>query len=192
MSKQFAVIGLGLVGRSLAATLDYLGHDVLGIDRDGDLIQDLSDELPNANLVTADVTDDNVLRDLGLDQFDGAAVTIGEEHVEANMLVTLILKEIGVPMVISRATSPLHGRVLERIGADNVVQPEKEFGQFLARQMASPGMKDYLQLGNDEAVIEIEVPKEWVDKNLSDMKIHRKMNLTFLAIKVVDKDCNIP
>jgi trk system potassium uptake protein len=192
MSKQFAVIGMGLVGTSLVRTLDSLGYEVLGIDRDEDLIQDLSDQVPNAHLVTADATERTVLRDLGLEQFDGAAVTIGEENIEANILVTLILKDLEVPLVFSRANDPLHVKVLERVGADHVVQPEKEFGEFLARQMTSPGMKDYLHLGQDEAVIEIEVPQEWIDKSLSDIQLHRKKGLTVLAIKSEGQGGSLP
>ena len=183
MSKQFAVIGMGLVGTSLIRTLDSLGHEVLGVDRNEDLIQDSSDELPNVHLVAADATERTVLRDLGLEEFDGAAVTIGEGNVEANVLVTLILKDLGVPMIFSRANDSLHAKVLERVGADHVVQPEKEFGEFLARQMASPGIQDYLDLGEDEALIEIEVPNEWVGKTLKDLQLHRKKDLTVLAIK---------
>ena len=162
---------MGLVGTSLIRTLDSLGHEVLGVDRNEDLIQDSSDELPNVHLVAADATERTVLRDLGLEEFDGAAVTIGEGNVEANVLVTLILKDLGVPLIFSRANDSLHAKVLERVGADHVVQPEKEFGEFLARQMASPGIQDYLDLGEDEALIEIEVPNEWVGKTLKDLQL---------------------
>ena len=151
---------MGLVGTSLIRTLDSLGHEVLGVDRNEDLIQDCSDELPNVHLVAADATERTVLRDLGLEEFDGAAVTIGEGNVEANVLVTLILKDLGVPLIFSRANDALHAKVLERVGADHVVQPEKEFGEFLARQMALPGIQDYLDLGEDEALIELEVSSE--------------------------------
>ena len=174
---------MGLVGTSLIRTLDSLGHEVLGVDRNEDLIQDSSDELPNVHLVAADATERTVLRDLGLEEFDGAAVTIGEGNVEANVLVTLILKDLGVPMIFSRANDSLHAKVLERVGADHVVQPEKEFGEFLARQMALPGIQDYLDLGEDEALIEIDVPNEWVGKTLKDLQLHRKKDLTVLAIK---------
>ena len=174
---------MGLVGTSLIRTLDSLGHEVLGVDRNEDLIQDFSDELPNVHLVAADATERTVLRDLGLEEFDGAAVTIGEGNVEANILVTLILKDLGVPLIFSRANGSLHAKVLERVGADHVVQPEKEFGEFLARQMASPGIQDYLDLGEDEALIEIDVPDEWVGKTLKDLQLHRKKHLTVLAIK---------
>ena len=192
MSKQFAVIGIGLVGRSLVKTLHSLSHDVLGIDIDDDLIQDLSNELPDVDLVTADATEAQVLRDLGLEQFDGAAVTIGEGSAEASVLVTLVLKDLDVPMVYSRANNELHARVLERVGADHVIQPEKEFGEFLARQMALPGIHDYVELGQDEALIEIEAPREWVNKSLADLQLHRKKNLTVLAVKGENKGGTLP
>ena len=183
---------MGLVGTSLIRTLDSLGHEVLGVDRNEDLIQDFSDELPNVHLVAADATERTVLRDLGLEEFDGAAVTIGEGNVEANVLVTLILKDLGVPLIFSRANGSLHAKVLERVGADHVVQPEKEFGEFLARQMALPGIQDYLELGEDEALIEIDVPNEWVGKTLKDLQLHRKKDLTVLAIKNKGQEGALP
>jgi trk system potassium uptake protein TrkA len=192
MSKQYAVIGMGLVGTSLLRTLLSLGHEVLAIDSNEDLIQELSDELPNAHLITADATERTVLHDLGIGEFDGAAVTIGEEHIEANILVTLILKDIGVPLVFSRANDSLHGKVLDRVGADHVVQPEKEFGEFLARQISTPGIMDYLELGEDEAVIELEVPQEWVDKSLEELHLYQKKGLTVLAIKGEGKGGTLP
>ena len=182
---------MGRVGASLVRTLDSLGHDVLGIDCDGDRIQDLSDELPGASLIAADATEDSVLRDLGLEQFDGAAVVIGES-IQGSVLVTLILKDLGVPMIFSRANNDLHGRVLERVGADHVIQPEKEFGEFLARQMSLPGIQDYLELGEDEALIEIEAPQSWIGKSLADLQLHRKKDLTVLAIKGREKGGTLP
>jgi trk system potassium uptake protein len=182
---------MGRVGASLVRTLDFLGHDVLGIDCDGDRIQDLSYELPGASLIAADATEDSVLRDLGLEQFDGAAVVIGES-IQDSVLVTLILKDLGVPVIFSRANNDLHGRVLDRVGADHVIQPEKEFGEFLARQMSLPGIQDYLELGHDEAVIEMEVPNGWIDKSLADLHLHRKKDLTVLAIKGENKGGTLP
>jgi trk system potassium uptake protein len=182
---------MGRVGASLVKTLDSLGHDVLGIDCDGDRIQDLSDELPGASLIAADATEDSILRDLGLDRFDGAAVVIGES-IQSSVLVTLILKDLGVPMIFSRANNDLHARVLERVGADHVIQPEKEFGEFLARQMSLPGIQDYLELGDDEALIEIEAPQSWIGKSLADLQLHRKKDLTVLAIKGREKGGTLP
>ena len=182
MSRQFVVIGLGRLGSAMTATLTSLGHEVLGIDNDEELVQELSAEIPDAHLVVADATDESVLRDLSVGQFDGAAVVIGG-NMEAGILATANLKEIGVPFVVSRATSKLHARVLERIGADRIIEPEKDMGAQVARTMASPGVMDYVDLGEDEALIESEVPDEWVGKSLADLRLSRRSGLTVLALK---------
>lgn len=189
--KQYAVIGLGRIGSSLLATLVSMGHDVLGIDCDEDLVQDRSAEVPKATLVTADAAEGTVLRDLGLESFDGAAVMIGE-HIQASILVTLILKEIGVPLVISRATTPLHGRVLSRIGADRVVEPEHEFGEFLAHKMASPGIQDYLDLSEGEALVRMDVPKAWIGRTLSELQLPRKLGVEVVTLKSEGRGGVIP
>lgn len=191
MSKQFAVIGMGRVGTSLVKTLDSLGHDFLGIDCDEERIQDLAAEMPGASLVAADATEGTVLRDLGLEDFDGAAVVVGNND-QASVLVTLILKDLNVPVVFSRASSILHARVLERVGADHVVQPEREFGEHLAHRIASPGIQDYLDLGNDEALVRMIVPAEWVGKTLKDLRLPEKDGVEVVTMKSVNRRDTIP
>ncbi len=191
MSRQFVIIGLGRLGSAMIATLISLGHEVLGIDTDEDLVQELAADYPNAHLVAADATDESVLRDLNVGQFDGAAVVIGE-NMEAGILATANLKEMGVPFVVARAMSRLHARVLERIGADRIIEPEKEMGAQVARTMASPAVIDYVDLGGDEALIEAEVPEEWVDKSLADLHLSRESGLTILAVKPKGKTGTIP
>jgi trk system potassium uptake protein TrkA len=191
MSRQFVIIGLGRLGAAMIATLESLGYDVLGIDSDEDLVQDLAGDFPNAHLVAADATDEDVLKDLNVGQFDAAAVVIGE-NMEAGILATANLKELGVPFVVARAISGLHGRVLERIGADRIIEPEKDMGAQVARTMASPAVLDYVDLGEDEALIEAEVPEKWVDKSLSDLHLSRESGLTVLAIKPKGKSGTIP
>ena len=191
MSRQFVIIGLGRLGSAMLDTLLSLDYEVLGIDFDADLVQDLSGEYPQAHLVTADATEESVLRDLNVDQFDGAAVVIGE-NMEAGILATANLKELGVPFVVSRAISKLHGRVLEMIGADRIIEPERDMGAQVARTMASPAVMDYVDLGDNEALIEAEVPKEWVGKTLADLHLSRESGLTVLALKPKDKSGTIP
>ncbi len=191
MSKQFAVIGMGRLGLAMARTLDELGHTVLGIDADEELIQSLADDLPHAHLVAADASDENVLRDLGVHNFDGAAVVIGQ-NIHAGILATVILKEMGVPHVIARASSATHARVLEKIGADRVIQPEKEMGAQVARTLASPVILDYVDLGDDEAVIETEVPNDWIGQSLADLALSRKSGVTVLALKAKGQAGTIP
>lgn len=191
MSRQFVVIGLGRLGTAMLRTLDSLGHEVLGIDLDERRIQDLADDIPNAHLVAADATDEDVLRDLGVERFDGAAVVIGE-NLESGILATAILKELGVPAVTSRALSRLHARVLERVGADRVIQPEREMGEQLARTMASPDVLDYIELGEDEALIETQVPEEWVDKSLAELQLSRRKGVTVVALKAKGGSGSLP
>ncbi len=191
MSRQFVIIGLGRLGSAMLETLLSLGHEVLGIDLDEDLVQDISGDYPQAHLVAADATEEPVLRDLNVGHFDGGAVVIGE-NMEAGILATANLKELGVPFVIARAMSKLHGRVLERIGADRIIEPERDMGAQVARTMSSPAVIDYVDLGGDEALIEAEVPREWVGKSLSELHLARKSGLTVLAVKPRGEAGTIP
>jgi trk system potassium uptake protein TrkA len=191
MSRQFVIIGLGRLGSAMISTLESLGYDVLGIDFDEEVVQDLAGDFPNAHLVAADATDESVLRDLNVGHFDAAAVVIGED-MEAGILATANLKELGVPFVVARAISGLHGRVLEKIGADRIIEPERDIGAQVARTMASPAVLDYVDLGEDEALIEAEVPDEWVGKSLSELHLSRKSGLTILALKPKGKSGTIP
>ena len=179
MSRQFVVVGLGRLGISMVATLDSLEHEVLGIDRREDVIQAVADDLPNVNLVAADATDEDAMRGLNVDNFDAAAVMIGENHVEAGILATATLKEIGVPKIVARATGGIHARVLERVGAERVIQPERDIGEQLARTMASPALLDYVDFGEDEALIEAQVSPEW----LAELALSHEMGLTIVALK---------
>jgi len=183
VSHQFLVVGLGRLGIAMVNTLDSLGHEVLALDAKEDLIQDLADDLPNVHFVAADATDEDVLRGLNVEGFDAAAVVIGENHVEAGILATANLKELGVPMIVARATSKLHARVLERVGADRVIQPEREMGEQIARVLASPAILDYVDLGEDEALIEAHVPEQWAGKSLSELSLSRNFGLTVVAHK---------
>ena len=189
MTRQFVVVGLGRLGISMVGTLDSLGHEVLAIDKREDVIQSLADELPNVHLVA---TDEATVRGLNVEGFDAAAVMMGENHVEAGILATATLKEVGVPRIIARATGGIHARVLEKVGADRLIQPEREIGVQLARTMASPVLLDYVDLGEDEALIEAHVPRAWLDKSLSDLDLSQKMGLTVLALKPKGQPGSLP
>jgi trk system potassium uptake protein TrkA len=183
MNRQFLIVGLGRLGISMVGTLDSLGHEVLAIDKREEVVQDLADNLPNVHLVTADATDEDAMRGLDAEGFDAAAVMMGENYVEAGILATATLKEVGVAKIVARATGGIHARVLEKVGADRVIQPEREIGEQLARTMASPVLLDYLDLGEDEALIEAQVPTEWLDKSLAELDLSQKMGLTVMALK---------
>lgn len=192
MRRQYVVVGLGRVGSALVAALDSMGHDVLGIEQDEEIVQDLSAEIPNAKLIsTDDATEPHVLSELGVGNFDGAAVMIGE-NIEASVLVTLVLKDLGVPEILARANGPLHARVLDRIGADHVVQPEREFGEFLAHRISAPGIQDYLHIGETEALVRMQVPGEWVGETLADLRLPDTRGVTVLTLKREGQEAIIP
>jgi trk system potassium uptake protein TrkA len=183
MNRQFVVVGVGRLGISMVATLDSLGHEVLAIDKSESVIQSLADDLPNVHLVATDATDEDTVRGLNVEGFDAAAVMIGENHIEASILAAATLKEVEVPRIVARATGGIHVRVLEKVGTDRVIQPEREIGEQLARTMASPVLLDYVDLGEDEALIEAQVPSAWLHKSLSELNLSQKMGLTVLALK---------
>lgn len=179
-NKQFVVIGLGRFGSSVAKTLYELGCDVLAIDNDEDLIQDISDEVTHA--VQMDATEESALRTLGLRNFDVAVVTIGT-NIQSSIMVTLLMKEMGVKYIIAKANNDLHAKVLKKIGADRVVLPEKDMGIRVANNLVSTSILDYIELSPEYNIMEIEVLKEWDNKKLRDLKLRGKYGLNVMAIK---------
>ncbi|MGG7176235.1 potassium channel family protein [Clostridium paraputrificum] len=183
-NKQFVVIGLGRFGTSVARTLYSLGNDVLVIDKDEDLVQDISDSVTHA--VQMDATDENALRTLGLRNFDVAVVTIGA-NIQASVMVTLLVKELGVKYIIAKGNSDLHAKVLSKIGADRVILPEKDMGVRVAHNLVSSSILDYIELSPDYSIMEIEALDEWEGKSLRELKLRSKYGINVMAIKKGDE-----
>lgn len=178
--KQFVVIGLGRFGASVAKNLYALGNDVLAIDMNEDLVQEISDNVTHA--VQVDATDENALRSLGLRNFDVAVVTIGA-NIQASVMVTLIIKELGVKYIIAKGNSDLHAKVLYKIGADKVVLPEKDMGVRVAHNLVSDSILDYIELSQDYSVMEISALTEWIGKNLNELRLRSEYGINVMAIK---------
>ena len=178
--KQFIVLGLGRFGSAVATTLVELGHEVLGVDNDEERVDALKDKITQA--VQADITEEKVLKELGVKNFDAAIVSIATD-LEASILVTMMLKEMGLKYIIAKAQSALHGKVLEKIGVDKIVFPERDMGRRIARSLIIPNIKDYIELEPDYSVIEIEALPEFVDKSLSELDLRNKYGINVLAIK---------
>lgn len=183
-NRQFVVIGLGRFGTSVAKTLYSLGNDVLVIDKDEDLVQDIADSVTHA--VQMDATDENALRTLGLRNFDVAVVTIGA-NIQASVMVTLLVKELGVKYIIAKGNSDLHAKVLYKIGADRVILPEKDIGVRVAHNLVSSSILDYIELSPDYSIMEIEALSEWHDKSLGELKLRSKYGINVMAIKKGDE-----
>jgi len=178
--KQFIVLGLGRFGSAVATTLAELGHEVLGVDNDEERVDALKDKITQA--VQADITEERVLKELGVKNFDAAIVSIATD-IEASILVTMMLKEMGLKYIIAKAQSDLHGKVLEKIGVDKVVFPERDMGRRIARSLIIPNIKDYIELEPDYSVIEIEALPDFTDKTLSELDLRNKYGINVLAIK---------
>lgn len=184
IKKQFVIIGLGRFGSSIAETLYTLGNDVLVIDKDEDLIQDISDKVTHA--VQMDATDEGALRTLGLRNFDVAVVTIGS-NIQASVMATLLVKELGVKYIIAKGNSDLHAKVLYKIGADRVILPEKDMGVRVAHNLVSESILDFIELSPDYSIMEIEAPEEWQNKTIRELKLRSKYGINVMAIKRDDE-----
>jgi len=178
--KQFIVLGLGRFGSAVATTLVELGHEVLGVDNDEERVNDLKDKITQA--VQADITEERVLKELGVKNFDAAIVSIATD-LEASILVTMMLKEMGLKYIIAKAQNNLHAKVLKKIGVDKVVFPERDMGARIAQRLITPNIKDYIELEPNYNIMEIEALPEFIDKSLSELDMRNKYGINVLAIK---------
>ena len=178
--KSYVVVGLGRFGMQVALELCRLGCEVLAIDTDEDLVSQLANDVTHA--VVGDGQDKGVLRALGVREFDCGIVAIGD-NLAASVLVTMNLKELGVPQVICKAHDETHRRVLEKLGADRVVIPEQEQACRLARSLSSPNVLDYIELSDEYGIVEVPAPKSWSGKNLKELNVRAKLGLNILAIR---------
>lgn len=180
MSGQFAVIGLGQFGQAIATSLAAQGQAVLAIDNDMGHIEEIQDDVDAA--VQADATDENALYGLRLEQMSVVIVAMGAHSIEASILTTALLKEMGVPRIISRASNDLHARILRSVGASEVIDPEQEMGKRLARRLSQPSIVDQIDIGNAE-LAEVEAPEAFVGQTLAELDLRNEYRVSVLAIR---------
>ncbi len=174
------VIGLGRFGSAVASTLTEMGHEVLGIDLDDDLVQDHMDRL--THVVSADTTNQKVLNQLGVADFSHAVVGIGD--VESSILTTSELAAIGLPNIWAKAATAAHGRILERVGAHRVVFPEGDMGERVAH-LVTGRMIDYIELDDEFALVETTAPRDVVGKSLGEAGVRDRFGVTVVCVKPV-------
>ena len=177
--KSFVVIGLGLFGSSVACQLCAMGAEVLAIDTNSDLVQQVSGDVTSA--VVADARDAEVLRALGAHACDCAVVAIGDD-LAASVLATMNLKELGLGHIVCKAHDETHRRVLEKLGADKVLIPEKEVAEKLARSLTSHDVLDFIELSSDYGIVELPAPRSWVGKSLMELNIRAKLGVNIIAV----------
>ena len=178
--RQFAVIGLGRFGSNMAKALSKMGYEVLAVDADETRVQEFSDEV--THVVQADTTDENALRELGILNFDVVVVAIGED-VQANVLTTLQLKEIGVNFIVATSRNSLHTKLLEKVGADRIVAPERDMARRVAYNLSSTSVMDYIELSPRFSIVEITAPKAFQNKTIAESNIRAKYGINVVAIK---------
>ena len=192
MKKEFAVIGLGRFGSSIIKELRELNVNVLAIDKDEAIINDYKDMVTEA--VIGNTMDENVLKSVGITNFDHVIVAIGE-NIQASILTTLILKDLGVDKVSVKAQNDYHGRVLEKIGADAVIHPERDIGRLLAHRLVSTHTLDILEISDDHSIVEFKAIDDFTDKTLEQLDFRNEFGVSVLAIKrhehiIVSPDAN--
>ena len=181
MKRQlFGVIGLGRFGSAIATTLAELGHDVIGVDSNEDHVRQMADAIAQA--VQLDATDARALRAAGIADVNVAVVSIGE-NIESSLLAVMLLHELGVRTVVAKAVTPLHGRILERLGVSRVIFPERDMAIRLAHSLVMPNVLDYVELSRDFSFVELPAPPAFLGQTLRQLELRPKYGLTLIAIK---------
>ena len=178
--KSYVVIGLGRFGSQISRQLCALGAEVLAIDVNSELVHQISGEVTTA--AVADAQDKEVLKALGVKDFECAIVAIGDD-LTASVLATMNLKELGIPYIVCKAHDETHRRVLEKLGADRVVIPEKENAARLAKSLSSPNVLDYIELSEDYGIVEVPAPFLWQGKSLKELNVRAKLGVNILAVR---------
>ena len=178
------VLGLGRFGGAIATTLDELGHEVLAVDADPKIVQSYAGRL--THVVEADTTDEEALRQVGAADFNCAVVAIGT-HIEASILTTTVLLDLGVQTIWAKAISAPHARILERVGATRVVRPEHEMGERVAHLVAGRAL-NYIEFEDGFALVETKPPARYVGKTLGDAQIRKTHGVTVVCIKSRGQD----
>lgn len=177
--KQYAVIGLGRFGTSIARRLHEAGQEVLGIDVSEVRVEDA--DLYVTHAIVADSTEEKALTSIGIRNFDCVIVAIGND-MQASILTVMLLKDLGVKKIIAKALGKRHGKVLEHIGADWIIYPERDMGERVANQLLSPNMLNYIELSKEYNIEEIMIPSKMAEKNLRELDIRAKYNVSVIAI----------
>ena len=178
--KSVLIIGMGHMGRHLASKLQALGNEVMIVDKNPDVITALSDRFTDSNI--CDCTNESIIEALGVDNFDICFVTIGEDF-QASLVVTSLLKQYGARMIVSKAKQKIPAALLRKIGADEIVWPEKEIAEKLAVRYNADNIFDYIPLTAEYSIYELPVPAAWVGQSLTELNVRRKYQVTIIAVK---------
>ena len=188
--EGYLVIGIGRFGKSVARTLYENNKTVLAIDENEEVIQQIIDNQLVGDAVVLNATDENALKKVINNDFDTAFVCIGTD-IQSSILITVTLKELGIKKIICKARTEKQGTVLEKIGADIVVYPEKEMGEALAKKVMNPKLTDYFRFSEEYNIFEFEAPAEFIGKNLKELDLRNRYEMNIIGIKQGKENLNI-
>ena len=183
MRNTYAVFGLGRYGTAVARELVANGMEVIAVDTDQRIVNAVADDLPICKC--ADITDPEVIRQLGIGNVDVVIVAMAN-NLEASVMAVTLCKEAGVPTVIAKCANEMHQKILTRVGADKVVFPENESGIRLAKNLLSSGFVDMVSLAKNVSMIELDVKPEWMGKNLIELNLRKKYSVNVVALRKGD------
>lgn len=169
--RQFAVLGLGRFGKSVVTTLANAGYEVIAVDVDEEKVNEISDEVTYA--IRADVTEPGVLENIGIKNVDAVVVAMAAD-LGTSVMTTIRAKEIGAKYVLAKASDTMHGNILKKVGADEVIYPEKAMGARVAKKLISNNFLDLYELSRTFSMVEIKVPDRWAGKSLIELDLRRK------------------
>jgi len=178
--KQFVVIGIGRFGASVARTLYTMGYDVMAIDIDEEVIEEMKDEVTYG--IAADAQETRILESLGVRNLDVAVVAVGND-IQASILISLALQEIGVPKVVAKAIDDRHGRLLEKLGVDKIIYPERDMGERLAHYLVSTNLLDYIAISDKYSLSEVIASDRLINKTLKETNLRVKYGVNVIALK---------
>ncbi len=181
MAKQYAVIGLGRLGREVVEWLSKRGYQIMAIDKKRDKIDDISSKVDNA--LAFDTTSETALLDARINEMDVVVCAIGDHHVQNNIMTTALLNQIGVKKIIARASTDLHANILKVVGAHEVINPEKEMGDRIAQKIVTPGLSEIFPIAEGATIAELDVPKSFVGKNIIELRIRSRYGVNIIGIR---------
>ncbi len=177
--QQFAVLGMGRFGFEITKALYNYGYEVLAVDMDDEKIHEVSNFSTHA--IVADVSEESTLRSLAIDSFDTVVISIGT-NIQASIMTALTCKELGCGNVIAKAHNEKHGKLLSKIGVDNVIYPEAAIATKVATQLINPNIQNHMEIVSGYSIAEINIADKWTDKNLSELALRNRYSVNVLII----------
>ncbi len=178
--KEFAVIGLGRFGKTVATSLASSGAQVLVLDQDENALQEVSDAVTHT--IRGEATSASTINQLGLGNYDAAVIAMSS-NLESNVMATILVKEAGVPFIVVKAKTELEGRVLKKVGADKVIYPEKETGMRLANHLMHDNYFEAVELSEEYSIVDVDIPQDWIGKSLKTLNIRAKYGVNVIGVK---------